>query len=197
MPGKHWPRASYTGGLHMLNIVQDGSFVSKQGKETVKPLKGCWEIVWREGDPHGSLYCGMEMDQDYTRNDASLPKGMTYVSFNAWSKEGLKKAQEFKERSAKRANMALHKRDEELSKMLETSNIFQKGLHYYNALCAADDYFMEPNIKMKAVPSDEEVVQFEGDMYVSKNGKVWAHDSSKGKQVMIGTVSLELMNKQA
>eukprot|EP00537_Pseudo-nitzschia_pungens_P013918 CAMPEP_0172397498 /NCGR_PEP_ID=MMETSP1061-20121228/30948_1 /TAXON_ID=37318 /ORGANISM="Pseudo-nitzschia pungens, Strain cf. pungens" /LENGTH=137 /DNA_ID=CAMNT_0013129695 /DNA_START=117 /DNA_END=530 /DNA_ORIENTATION=- len=135
------------------------------------------------------------MDQAYKRNDATLPKGMIYASFSTWTAEGLKQAQDFKERSTQRANKALKKKDEELLKMKETNNLLQKGLHYYNALCAADDYFMEPNTKMKGVPSNDEVAQFEGDMFVSKNGKVWTQNSPRGKGVLLGTVSLELMNK--
>ena len=196
MPGRQWPRASFTGGLRMLNIVEDGSFVSMRGKEIVKPLKGCWEIIWREGDPSGSLYCGLEIDQAYKRNDATLPKGMVYISFNTWSSEGLKKAQATKERSTERADMALKHKQEELSKMAETNNILQKGLHYYKALCAVDEYLMEPNLKMRGVPSDEEVVHFGGDMHVSKIGKVWSQDNPKGKPVTIGTVGLELISKE-
>lgn len=195
MPGVHGTRPSLSGGLHTLTTVQDGSFISMTGKKLVKPLKGCWEIIWGNGDPSGSLLCGFEVDQDYKRNDATLPEGTVYVSFNTWTSEGLKEAQGKKERSTKRANDALKKKDEELAKMAMTNNPLQKVLHYYKAVNAAEDYYMEPNLRMKRVPSSEEVIHFEGDMYVSTKGQVWTQTLPMGKPVILGTAKMGSASK--
>jgi hypothetical protein len=195
MPGNYWPRSSFTGGLHAMNTVEDGVFVSMNGNTVVKPLKGCWEIIWREGDPGGYLYCGLDIDQEYKRNDATLPKGNIYVSFSVWSAKGLKEYQDRKERSQERANSALKKKSDELAKMAETTNLFEKGLHYYNALCAADAYLMEPKKMMKFVPSTEDVLEFADDMYIGKTGSVWVQDSPHSKVAVLGAATLGMPPK--
>ena len=195
MPGLHGLQPSLSGGLYTLSIAQDGSFVSMAGTKSVKASKGCWEIIWRDGDPAGTLICGFEIDQDYKRNDATLPKGKVYISFNAWTSEGLKKAQNKKERSSERGNAALKKKDEEIAKMADTNNLLQKALHYYNAVRAAEEYYMEPNTKMKSIPSTEEVVHFEGDLFVSTKGHVWTKNLPLGKQVILGTASMQSVSK--
>jgi len=196
MPGVHGLNPSLSGGLNMLTTVQDGSFISMAGNRIVKPLKACWEIIWRDGDPSGSILCGFEVDQDYKRNDAILPKGTVYVSFNTWTSEGLKRAQEIKERSTKRANSALNKKDEELSKMAETNNVLQKAFHYYNAMSAAEDYSKEPVKRMEIVPNTNEVIHFEGDMYVSTKGQVWTQNLPTGKPVLLGRAGMKSVSKK-
>ena len=196
MPGVHGSMPSLSGGLHSLSIVQDGSFISMEGNKVVKTFKGCWEIVWRDGDPAESLLCGFEIDQDYKRNDATLPKGKIYISFSAWTSEGLKKAQNNKERSMMRANTALKRKDEELAKMAETNNLLRKALHYRNAVSATEEYYMEPNTRMKSIPSSEETVHFEGDLFVNTKGQVWTNDLPFGKHVILGTASLESAKKE-
>jgi len=196
MPGLHGLKSSLSGGLNSLNTVQDGSFISMTGIETVKPLKGCWEIIWKEGAENGSILCGFETEKDYKRNDATLPQGTVYVSFNAWSSKGLKQAQDTKKRTTKLANDALHKKHEELAKMAETNNMLQKARHYYNALSAAEAYSKQPKARMELIPNTDEVVHFEGDMYVSTNGHVWTQDLPTGKPSVLGTANMKLMSKE-
>jgi len=196
MPGAHGPKPSLSGGLHTLTTVQDGAFISMAGNEIVTPLKGCWEIIWRDGAPSGTILFGFEIDQDYNRNDATLPKGTIYVSFNTWTSEGLKQAQSIKERSTMRANSALQKKDKELAKMTETNNVLRKARHYYNALSAAEVYSTQPNTRMKLVPSFDEVVHFEGGMYVSTTGKVWTKKLPTGKPVVLGRAKMKSISKE-
>mmetsp|Transcript_5772 Transcript_5772/g.14419 ORF Transcript_5772/g.14419 Transcript_5772/m.14419 type:complete len:279 (-) Transcript_5772:241-1077(-) len=197
MPGVHGPKPSSSGGIKTLNIVQDGSFISMAGCETVKPMKGCWEIIWKEGAKSGSLLCGFETGKNYNRNDATLPQGIVYVSFNTWSSEGLKRAQELKERTSKRANGALQRKDEELAKMAETTNVFQKALHYYNALSAAEVYARRPHARMELVPNTDQVAHFKEDMYVSTNGHVWTQELPSGKPSVLGTAKMQLISNDA
>jgi hypothetical protein len=196
MPGVHGLKPSLSGGLNTLTTVQDGSYISMSGSEFVKPSKGSWEIIWSNGSPSGSILCGFEIDQDYKRNDAVLPKGTVYVSFNTWTSEGLKHAQGIKERSTKKANTALMKKDDELAKMKETNNVLHKAFHYYNALNAAEAYSKLPNSKMKVVPSSEEVVHFGGDMYVSTKGLVWTQKLPTGKPTIFGNAHMKSVSKR-
>ena len=195
MPGAHGPLPSLSGGLRALTTVKDGSFISMAGSEVVKALNGCWEIIWKKGAPCGSIICGFELDRDYKRNDATLPKGPVYVSFNTWSSEGLKQEQEKKERVMKLANGAESKKDEEIAKMKETNNVVQKALHYFNALSAAEEYSQQPKRRMELVPSYDEVVHFEGDMYVSVKGCVWTKDKNNVNPVILGSATMKSVPK--
>jgi len=196
MPGVHGLKSSFSGGLNTLNTVQDGSFISMAGVETVKPMKGCWEIIWREGSENGSILCGFETEKDHKRNDATLPQGTVYVSFNAWSSKGLKRAQDTKERTTKVANNALQKKHDELAKIAETTNMLQKARHYYNAMSAAEVYSKQPNARMELIPKVDEIVHFEGDMYVSTNGHVWTQNLPAGKPSVLGTAKMQLLSKE-
>jgi hypothetical protein len=195
MPGMHGPKPSLSGGLNTLTTVQNGSFISMAGSEIVEPLKGCWEIIWRDGASSGSIVCGFEIDQDHKRNDATLPKGTVYVAFNTWTSEGLKQAQGIKERTTKHANNTLHKKHEELEKIAETNNVLQKVFHYYNAASAAEAYSRLPNTRMKLVPTSDEVVHFEGDMYVSTKGQVWTQDLPTGMPIRLGIARMNSVPK--
>jgi len=196
MPGLHGPTPSLSGGINTLATVQDGSFISMAGSETVKPLSGCWEIIWRDGAPCGSLICGFEIDQDYKRNDATLPMGTVYVSFNMWTSEGLKQAQDYKDRSSKKANSAQQKRIEEIEKMRETTNVLEKARHYYNALSAAEEYTKQPISKINLVPSSDEVLHFEGNMQVSTKGTVWTQNLPDGKPITLGSARMQSVSKE-
>jgi len=197
MPGAHGPQPSLSGGLRTLTTVQEGSFISMAGSEAVKALKGCWEIIWRNGFPSGSIICGFEIDRDYKRNEATLPKGPVYVSFNTWTSLGLKEAQETKQRKTKKANDAENKKDEEIAKMKESNNVLHKALHYFNALSAAEECMntKRPLQSLNAVPSSDEIIHLEGDMYVSTKGCVWTKDNNSVKPIILGSAKLNSVPK--
>jgi len=196
MPGSHGPFPQLSGGLHALTNIGVGTYTSMAGHETVKLSKGCWEIVWRDGAPCGSLLYGFEIDRDYKRNDATLPKGTVYISFSTWTTKGLKRAQEIKDNKAKCARKAMQKRDEEVEKMAKARNVFQKAHHYFNAMSAADDANSQPlSSRMKDVPSSDKVIHFEGDMHVSTMGKVWTQDLPFGKPILLGAARMKSIPK--
>jgi hypothetical protein len=196
MPGVHGPLPKLSGGIHGLNLVQDGSFVSMDGNTIVHAQKGCWEIVWKDGSPTGTLLVGFEIDREYKRNEIALPKGKIYLSFSIWTSEGLKEAQNNKERCLTRADVILKEKDEELTKMTETGNVFEKALHYYNAVSAVEKYYMEPVKKMNMVPNEDEVVPFDGNSFVSTKGTVWTQDLPRGQPTILGNASLKSVLKE-
>jgi len=191
MPGYNGPRALLSGGLHALNNVREGTFTSMTGLELVKPSHGCWEITWRDGAPCGSLLYGFEIDQEYKRNDATLPKGTVYVSFSTWTSEGLEKARTIRDKKTEVAKKALRKRDEEVEKMGEASNVFQKAFHYFNAMSAADVAYAIPSYsRMRNIPGSDEIIHFDGDMHVSKKGRVWTQNLPWGKPIILGSARM-------
>jgi len=196
MPVSHGPFPQLSGGLHALTNIGVGSFTSMAGHEIVKLSKGCWELTWRDGAPCGSLLYGFEIDQDYKRNDATLPKGTVYISFSTWTTKGLKRAQKIKENKAECARKALQKRDEEVEKMTTARNVFEKAHHYFNAMSAADDAYSQPvNSRMRSVPNSDEVIEFEGDMHVSTKGKVWTQKLPVGKPIIVGAARMTSVPK--
>lgn len=182
---------SLSGGIHTLSVVNDGSFISMAGSNTVKTLKGCWEIIWRDGEPSGSFLCGFEVDQDYKRNDATLPKGIVYITFSAWTSESLKEEQDKKKQVADLATITLKKKREELDKISETNNLIQKALHYYNASNAAEQYSMLPIAKMESVPGPADVIRLEGDLYISTKGTVWTQSQPNSNQIKLGNAQMK------
>jgi hypothetical protein len=191
MPGFNGPHPNLSAGLRRLNLVEEGSFISLMGKQFVKALNGCWELVWKENSPAGNLICGFEVPEDAKRNDAMLPKGKVYLSFPIWTKETLEQMQAEKERIMKLANQALAEKDEELAKMQETGNLLMKALHYRNAYAAAERYFMHPVSRMKLVPSKDEVIPFQDDLLVTTTGTVWTKTFPNGKQKLLGAAVLK------
>jgi hypothetical protein len=152
----------------------------------------CYYVqCWKEGSPAGSLLCGFEIPEEYKRNDATLPKGRVYMSFPIWTRDTLEQMQREKEQILGRASEALDLKNEELAKMQETGNLFQKALHYRNAAAAAEKYYIQPVMRMQLVPSQNEVIAFHDDLFVTTKGTVWAKDLPNGKQILLGVASLK------
>lgn len=113
------------------------------------------------------------------------------MSFPIWTRDTLEHMQDQKKRILERANEALVLKNEELAKMQETGNIFQKALHYRNAAAAAEKYYIQPITRMQLVPSQNEVIAFHDDLFVTSKGTVWAKDLPNGKQILLGVASLK------
>ena len=90
LPGADGEYSQLSSGHRRLDVVSEGHFINLKGTQHVKMDKGCWEMCWRDDKPAGTLICGFDLPEEYTRNEAVLPKGEMYVSFPVWTKEGLK-----------------------------------------------------------------------------------------------------------
>ena len=116
LPGKNGPHPKVSSGIRRLDVIDGGHFVSLQGSQNVKASKSCWEINWKEDLPAGALVCGLEILEEYQRNDAVLPQGRVYLSFPVWTNESLKSAQERKAQVFQNVKDAQKEREEELDK---------------------------------------------------------------------------------
>ena len=196
MPGAHGPHPSLSSGIRRLTTIKNGSFISMNGSEVVNAMKGGWELIWKKDAPAGSLVAGFEIDRDYQRNAAMLEKGELYISFNTWSEEGLKRAQEEKRKNSEIVNEAETKKDNALAKMKETNNLVERAIHYFNALSAAEVYSKQPIRTMKLVPStSDEILPLEG-MYVSMKGNVWKKDPESDRPIILGVAKLNSVPKE-
>eukprot|EP00339_Tiarina_fusa_P011682 CAMPEP_0117032932 /NCGR_PEP_ID=MMETSP0472-20121206/23571_1 /TAXON_ID=693140 ORGANISM="Tiarina fusus, Strain LIS" /NCGR_SAMPLE_ID=MMETSP0472 /ASSEMBLY_ACC=CAM_ASM_000603 /LENGTH=249 /DNA_ID=CAMNT_0004741713 /DNA_START=107 /DNA_END=853 /DNA_ORIENTATION=- len=173
MPGKNGPNPKLSSGIRALNMIQEGHFISKVGTELVHTLKGCWEMVWRKDAPAGALLCGFDLPDEYQRNEAKLPKGRLYLSFPVWTAETLAFAQTQKVEILGLAEAALKEKEDQFSKYAAATNPLTKALHYRNAYAALEKYWMYPVDRMKQVPTSEEVIKIQDDLFLTTKGLVW------------------------
>eukprot|EP00978_Attheya_sp_CCMP212_P010024 scaffold24007_cov49-Attheya_sp.AAC.3 len=174
MPGVDGPHPELSSGARALNLLQFGSFISMNGLEQVELENGCWEMVWRDGAPAGSLVCGFDLLHEAKRNDASLTPGKVYMTFPIWTEEGLTEAQDIKKQKEAIFKKHLDEKDLQLEMMQETSNVLMKALHYRNAAAAAEKMWMTDLKNIKMVPSNDEVIHLEKNgLLLTTKGLVW------------------------
>lgn len=197
LPGANGPHPALSTGPRAIKIRNHGSFVSLAGTQLVPLVQACWEVVWKEGAPAGSLVCGFHLDTAMTRNDCTFPKGNIYLSFPIWDKVDLVCAQLKKKELELRANQYLADKDTAMRQYQESPNPFKKALHYRNAAMAMSKYFDSGVVEYtKAVPDMEDVVEWkEGNskLLVTTKGLVWTKDGSflRGDHALIGTAYLK------
>jgi len=190
MPGVDGPQPQLSGGARTLTVLEEGWFIDMSGKKSVKTLNGCWEMIWREKAPAGSLVCGFDIPEKYKRNQAFLPECRLYMSFPVWTKYGLQQAQKDKEKILSKARGFLAEKELEFEKMQAAQNPIVKALHYRNA-ASAQDMWRRQNIEhFDIVPSFDEVVPLQDDLLLTTKGLAFSREGSfkRGKHFLLGAV---------
>lgn len=196
LPGAHGPRPHLSSGAHRMIAKKDGSFINMEGIQTVECRNGVWEMIWRDESPAGLIICGFTIDKDARRNDLSLEKGILYLTFPVWSKDGLKERQVRKADAEKRYKEYETERDAELEKMSNTPNILRKALHFRAAAAATERMDFTGLHTMMDIPSDEDVIQIGEGLQVVKAGTLWAKNGSfsdtfrANRQQLLGSATL-------
>jgi len=190
LPGINGPHPTVSSGAQNLEVVNGGHFVSMKGAQDVKLDHSCWEINWKKDAPAGALICGFEVMEDYERNEATLAKGRTYLTFPIWDQEGLDFAREQKADVMERAEAALKEREDEMNKIPQTNNLLMKALHYRNAYAAVERYSMMPVKRMEMVPDDDEVLKLPNGLFLTTRGLIWTKVLPAGSQVLHGTATI-------
>jgi hypothetical protein len=192
MPGADGPHPQLSSGVRALNLLKEGSFINMMGENKVSTLHGCWEMIWRENAAAGSLICGFDVPEEYSRNDATLPKGRLYVNFPVWTKIGLKEAQEEKEYIMKRVKELRNEKDEHFHKYRQDPNPLMKALHYRNAAAAAEKLFLYNPESVKMVPDSQDVIALQDDLLLTTFGTVFSRDGSfkHGGHKLLGSAFL-------
>mmetsp|Transcript_25637 Transcript_25637/g.39413 ORF Transcript_25637/g.39413 Transcript_25637/m.39413 type:complete len:299 (-) Transcript_25637:371-1267(-) len=197
MPGANGPHPKLSSGVKSLSVVQDAFYIDMAGTKQVKFNNGCWEMIWRENAPAGSIICGFDVPQEVQRNAASalLPKGRLYISFPVWTRQALTESQKKKEDVHAKVQQYMQDRDDEFAKMQETSNPLMKALHYRNAAEAVEKYQLTGWSSYKSIPSNADVISIGGeggDLVITKQGTIWTKGgatflNSDGNHVLLGT----------
>ena len=89
--------------------------------------------IWRDNSHSGFLICGLDVAEEYRRNEAKLPKGQTYISFTCWTRETLREVQKSKQRILDRAEKYQKQKQEALARMEGKGNFFKpSAVHRYS-----------------------------------------------------------------
>jgi hypothetical protein len=192
LPGADGPHKQLSCGPRRLEVLSEGSFINLEGTQKVQTDKGCWEMCWRKGKPAGSLICGFELPQDYTRNEATLPKGTIFLSFPLFTEEGLKIGQEEKGQIEQQLDRFLHEREEALEAYHMTNNPVMKALHLRNAFVAAEKHSDADYITIESIPDDGEVVHLQDDLLLTTKGMIWLKegDFHTGENTILGQATI-------
>lgn len=193
MPGANGPHPKLGSGIRSLSIKEDASFIDMNGMQRIPLKNGCWEMVWRDDAPAGSLICGFDLPTEVKRNEASLPKGTLYISFPVWTKAGLVESQSYKATQLEKASKYIAEKNEHFDRCMEESNIIMKALHYRNAAVAtvACQKLETDSSLIREIPSDDDVMSIGFDMMLTTKGTIWTKDSHVfgGRQVFLGVAS--------
>lgn len=191
LPGIDGPRPRLSGGSYRLGVSQDGTFVSMNGQQTVRPLDGRWEMIWRDDAPAGLIICAFRLDEDARRNDSALEKGSVYVTFPTWEKVGLEQQREVLLHRQKKYDGFKEERDSQLVKLKDEGNILMKALHYRNAVAATADMDSTGLQNSEALPSDKDLLSIGDDLRIIRTGTVWTKSGPFGSsQQLLGSATL-------
>jgi len=177
LPGVNGPNPHLSSGSRKIKVHQEGSFIGMNGETKVRTLSGCWEMIWRNDAPAGSVICAFDLPETYKRGDAMLEKGPLYITFPVWTRGGLSEAQEDKRNVEERLAVVKKKLDAASEKMNETQNPIMKALHFREACQAHEERSFIHTEKAASVPWDDEVEPLNENLLLTTKGLVW----SKGK----------------
>lgn len=199
LPGIDGPHPNLSSGPRVLHTHSGGMFVSMGGMKTVDFRDGCWELVWRDEAPAGSIICGFDHPEEARRNkhSSSLPKGRVYVSFPVWTREGLKEQQIRKADVTKIATEHSEEMKAHLDKMRETKNPLMKALHFRNAAAAHEKLEFSGHRSVAEIPDEEEVTPIGGGLAICRKGTVWTKDGSfmAGNHALLGHATIKPTDK--
>ena len=129
------PNPGLSSGAMALGSANSGTFVTHEGTQHLPLSDGSWEIVWRYGNPAGSIVFGFRVTREVRRNQAILPAGRLYLSYPIWTAEGIEQARSYVSDVKGIAEMYTSERDEHLRSAENTSNPLMKALKYRQGEC--------------------------------------------------------------
>ena len=227
LPGAHGYFPQTSSGAQRLQITNQPGYVDMTGRQVVPLEESCWELVWKDTTPGGTLVCGFYLPESVRmhcfcgvclfhvsndniltplvvllllsqaqRNHATVPAGELFISIPFWEAEGLAAEQARKLATDELARTYLNQKDEEMQKMAESNNLFQKALHYRNAFEAVELYSLVPRASVKMIPSKDRVIPAGGGFLVSPKATVWTRNK-KGETFELGEATIRAVAAEA
>mmetsp|Transcript_34479 Transcript_34479/g.63715 ORF Transcript_34479/g.63715 Transcript_34479/m.63715 type:complete len:304 (-) Transcript_34479:484-1395(-) len=198
LPGIDGPHPKVSSGPRVLHTINEGMFVTMNGMHTLDLRDGCWELVWRDEAPAGTIIVAFDHPEEARRNEHSsaLPKGRVYVSFPVWNRELLteqqiRKADVLRDAKEHSEELKLH-----LEKMKETKNPLMKALHFRNAAQAHERLDYSGHRTVAEIPDDADVTPVGGNLVMCREGTVWTKDGSflGGNHALLGRATVKTTN---
>ena len=202
LPGADGPNPGLSSGPMSLNIVKSGNYVTLDGSQRLPLTDGSWEIVWRYGNPAGSLICAFRVSHDVKRNEATLPGGRMYVSYPLWTIEGITEAREYVAGVHEKAVRYKTQRDDAINRAKDTANPLMKALHYREAFAAQErlDFSGIMTVEQQQVPDDSDLIAIGSNssgkdddcrpqLLLCRQGTVWTKDGNffGGEHELLGS----------
>jgi hypothetical protein len=195
LPGSSGPNPTCSTGPLGIKVHKEGTFISTKGTQTVHFEKACWEMLWVEGRPAGSIVCGFHLPDDVSRNGAVLNAGNVYVTFPVFTIDTLETARAKKldyEITFKKYKDLQH---ESFEKMDSTHNPFKKAMHFRNAAAANEKASLMRTSAHDNIPTSEDAIIHIGEnLLLYKEGCIWMKSVSQmgtKDHKYVGTASLK------
>ena len=176
LPGSNGSYSECVCGNRCLDVLSKGHFVNMDGLQHVDCDKGSWEMCWVRGSPAGTVVFAFNLPQAYSRNEAVLCEGDTWVSFPVWTVEGLRYGQTAKKKVLDEIELYTKKWNEELDKYEMTGNPIMKAFHERNAHIFAEKCDELYDYSLDTIPDDDQYSQLQEDLLLSKKGLIWKKD---------------------
>eukprot|EP00558_Chaetoceros_sp_UNC1202_P010585 CAMPEP_0197234014 /NCGR_PEP_ID=MMETSP1429-20130617/1884_1 /TAXON_ID=49237 /ORGANISM="Chaetoceros sp., Strain UNC1202" /LENGTH=294 /DNA_ID=CAMNT_0042692339 /DNA_START=24 /DNA_END=908 /DNA_ORIENTATION=+ len=179
-------------GPFALQTHTNGSYVSSKGCQTLMLQHGCWEMLWLEENPAGSIICAFDISEDVSRNNAVLKAGGVYISFPVFTKRGLIAMRAGQNQHQSKLKLQIATEKEELEKVNATNNPFKKMVHFRKAVVANDEFIKLRSLGHTEVPMrDEEFMEVGDDLMVYSKGSVWSQQENCDT-TFVGKASLKM-----
>jgi len=197
MPGANGPRPKLSTGVMELAIQQPARFVDMTGSQNVPLQNPCWEMIWRDDAPAGTLICGFSLEKSISRNQAVLPSGRIYLSFPFWTRENLVNRQAYKRQVEEQAAEYLQERDDKIEQMHRSKNILEKALLYRSAAEAVEKWSLTNVQQTKYIPNDSDVMLLNDGLLLTRQGTLWTKNDQnfRHRQLLLGTATVSDPNK--
>lgn len=181
LPGANGDQPQLSTGPLSVKTLSEGRFISIDGQQHVPMEKGCWEMMWVDGRPTGSIVCGFDIPHEIKRNDAILPPGLMYLNFRIWTQQGLHIARNEKMAYERMLSKIIEEQKEELRIYEETANPVAKAMHFRNAVAANEKLDYARTTKFQTIPLDDKDVMAVGnDLVIYCKGSIWTKKYKTG-----------------
>lgn len=179
------------GGPRTIETHSDGHFVSVNGRQVVKLVRGKWELLWIENKPAGSIISTFNLEEDVYHNDAVLRAGAIHVTFPVYTKKGLKAMRLQQIQHEELLKFYTITETEEFKLVNETKNLLMKIVHFRRAVIANENFSKLKSVGFVEIPQgNEEFIIGGEDLMIYTKGSVWS--KSEGKEcIFVGQASIK------
>ena len=180
-----------------VKVHNSGQFSSLKGTQFVEFENSCWQLVWKENEPIGTLVLGFHLFDEKKRNDARLKSGNVYLTFCIFEQKAMTWFQERQNEYSFQMEAYFQNQAKSLESINSTNNVLKK-LWYFKTMTDRYNQIMDMKEKFdKEVPTVESIggllVGINENLLVSAKGQVWykPFDDTDGDYELVGYSELK------